>query len=106
MAAVLLTVAVPLFVAKQMQLGSYAKSPQEVRVGLGSTVVVAGGRAKIWFAGGQTGGDFEVSCSKDSRYFQPAHTEEPVQACGITVELKKIDEGRPAKATFKVSWDK
>ena len=105
MFAIILAMGVPFFISHHLQLGSNAKSPQEVKMSLGSTAVIAGGRAKLWFAGGNTGGDFEVSCSKESQYFQPEDTETAHSACGVDVILVKVhDEKAPPKATFKVTW--
>lgn len=104
---ILLMVSAPLFIAKNLQLGGFARSPQEVTMSLGSRVVVAGGRAKLWYAGGDTGADFEIQTQKGSQYFQPS-SGESYEAYGVTVELieLKIDENgnKPPKAKFKVSW--
>lgn len=102
--AFILTASVPFFIARNLQLGSYAKSPQHVTIPLGGSALIAGGKAKLWFAGGDTGGDFEVRCASETRYFQPA-IDEGCQACGVTVSLEKIEEGRPTRASFLVTWD-
>lgn len=104
---VLIAIGVPFFLVSQMELGSYAKSPQTVEIPLGSRRIVAGGKAKIWFAGGSTGSEFEISCSKDGRYVLP-QPKEKYDACGIHVTLVDIDDkeaDRPPKASFKIEWD-
>lgn len=103
--AVLGLIAVPLFVSKNLQLGSTARSPQTVEMILGSTAVVAGGRAKIWYAGGDTGGDFEIQCSRGKHYFQ-AMIDEPREGCGVKVTWTKLEQmgTKPSRATFKVEW--
>ncbi len=99
------TIGVPFYIARQLALGEYAKSPQTVRLMLGSTAIIAGGRAKLWFAGGNTGGDFEVRCNSERRYFEPT-IGEGCQACDVIVELQKVEEGRPTYGTFRVTWGK
>ncbi len=101
--AVLLTIATPMFIARNLQLGDHAKSPQEAQVRLASTVVVAGGRARIWFAGGTTGGDFEIQCGSDSKYVMPEF-ETKYEGCGIQVELLEIMDTVPPKGKFRVTW--
>ncbi|MBX3119221.1 MAG: hypothetical protein KF784_09160 [Fimbriimonadaceae bacterium] len=104
--AVLFTVAVPFFAAKRLQLGTFAKSPQVATMTLGSTVVIAGGRAKLWYAGGDTGGDFEIQCSKGAKYCQPSQRFEEFESNGVTVQLIEIDDRvSPFKAKFKITWD-
>jgi hypothetical protein len=101
-----LVLGVPFYMAKNLQLGSYAKSPQEVEMSLGSTALIGGGRAHLWYAGGDTGGDFEVRCRTERRYFQP-EIGETYEACKVSVELLKIQEpdgGRPPRARFRVTW--
>lgn len=106
-AAILLMVATPLYIAKNLQLGGYAKSPQEATIRLGQTATVAGGRARIWYAGGDTGGDFEIKCKDESRYIQPAKGE-VYEGCKVNVSLIEITEpkgnGVP-KAKFRIEWD-
>ncbi len=105
--AVVLMVANPLSIAKNLQLGGYAKSPQEATIRLGQTVTVAGGRAHIWYAGGDTGGDFEIKCKDESRYIQPEKGE-VYEGCKVRVSLIDIKEpkGRGVpKAKFRIEWD-
>lgn len=102
---VLLAMGVPFFVSHHLQLGARAKSPQEATVTLGGKVVVAGGRAKLWFAGGVSGADFEVSCSKETKYFQPDGPGSTHSACGIDVEFVEVnDENGPLRGKFKITW--
>lgn len=103
-ALIVAAVGVPFFVSHHLKLGPNAKSPQTVTVILGGKVVVAGGRAKIWFGGGSSGTECEVSCSGETRTFEPG-LKEPFQACGITAELQEVKETSPPKAVFKVSWE-
>ncbi len=105
--ALIFTIGTPFFIAKNLQLGSFAKSPQEVKMSLGSTATVAGGRASLWFAGGDTGADFEIRCKEQQTYFQPSYDEPACEACGIRVEFLELTQkspNRPPKAVFKVSW--
>src|SRR5512141_3258664 len=105
MIALLLTMSVPFFIAKNLQLGTYAKSPQEVKVSLGQSALVGGGRAKLWYIGGDTGGDFELKCKSGAERFQPERGEQ-YEACGVTVELIEVVDGgaRAPQATYKVTW--
>lgn len=105
-AAIVLTVGVPFYIAKTLQLGNYAKSPQEVTISLGGSATIAGGRAKLWFAGGDTGGDFEVSCAGEQRYFGSDRGDENL-ACGVNVRLLGVEEAGPSpvsRAKFRVTW--
>lgn len=98
-----------LFFAWHNRLGDFAKSPQTVEMGLGSTSIVAGGRAKLWFASVDLGPQVEVSCKKQSRLIELG--EEPSdEVCGIRVRqmsLKEVKRGRfsSLRATFEVTWD-
>ncbi len=91
------------------KLGDFAKSPQTVEMNMGTTAFVAGGRARLWFAGDEMGPSVEVQCKRTSRLLQL--TEEPSdEVCGIRVRLKNIKEqvrGRRAvlRGTFEVTWD-
>ncbi|MCC7230408.1 MAG: hypothetical protein IT203_08425 [Fimbriimonadaceae bacterium] len=101
--AVILTIGVPLFVSKHLQLGGNAKSPQEATLILGSTTIIAGGRAKLWYAGGDTGGDFEIRCQNEQKYFRP-EPGEVESACKVDVELLNVNESTPPRATFRITW--
>lgn len=101
--AVIFTIGVPLFISNNLQLGGNAKSPQEATIVLGSTTIIAGGKAKLWYAGGDTGGDFEISCQKEQKYFRPEPGEINM-ACEVGVELLKVGESTPPRATFRITW--
>lgn len=103
--AVILTVGTPFFIARNLQLGSYAKSPQEVRLSLGGRATIAGGRAKLWYAGGDTGSDFEIEGRQSSRYFRPEDNQ-TCEACGVEVKVLEVDTSGPVpKARFRVTWN-
>lgn len=101
--ALIFTIGVPLFISKNLQLGGNAKSPQEATMILGSTTIIAGGKAKLWYAGGDTGGDFEIRCQKEQKYFRP-EAGDISSACEVNVELLKVSDTAPQRATFRVTW--
>lgn len=105
--ATLLTVGVPLFIAKSFQLGGYAKSPQTALLRVGQRALVGGGRAKLWCAGGDTGADFELANSKGTHYFRPVKGQ-IYEACGVKVEWidSTMPEGREVqKARYRITWE-
>lgn len=103
----ILAIGTPIFIAKNLQLGSYAKSPQTAELSLGASVIVGGGRAKLWYAGGSSGAMFELTHEGESALFDEG-VNAPGQAFGLTVTPTKVDMGngsRPPRATFEVKWD-
>lgn len=105
--AVFLAMGTPFFIAHHLKLGQYAQSPQTVKLALGGTAVVAGGRAKLWYAGDRTGADVEIRCRAETKMFEPGQVGDTCDACGIHVELVELDDrSAPPRATYKVSWDK
>lgn len=97
------------FFAWHNKLGDLAKSPQTVEMNLGTTSIVAGGRAKLWFASVDYGTNVEVSC-KGQRHMFELGEEASDEVCGIRVRAVKLHElelkGYPAlRATFEVTWD-
>lgn len=97
------TIGVPLFIANQLQLGTNAKSPQTVEIPLGGRVLIGGGRGKLWFAGGSSGGEFEIECRRETQYIAP-EPGKTYQGCGMTVMLKDVKPTKPPKAVFVVEW--
>lgn len=97
------TIGVPLFIANQLQLGTNAKSPQTVEIPLGGRVLIGGGRGKLWFAGGDTGADFEVECRKESQYIRP-EPGKAYQGCGMMIWLKDVKPTQPPRAVFRIEW--
>jgi hypothetical protein len=100
---VLVVIAMPFYFASQLQVGSYAKSPQTVQVTLGAKRMVAGGRATLWYAGGNTKGEYMVSCKKDGLYVH-SQPNETITACGMQVTLIQPSDGKGTKGTFRVEW--
>lgn len=94
-------IASPMFLANGLQLGSYAKSPQEVQIARGSSAMVAGGRARLYYAGGKTGEDFEIRCSEETAY----STGKSATGCGVSAEHigAAFVKGKPA-GTFRIIW--
>jgi hypothetical protein len=73
---------------------------------LGGVAIVGGGRAKLWCAGGDTGGDFEIECKSERRFVQPS-TGESYDACGVSVEFLGLEEakaGKLPKAKYRITW--
>jgi hypothetical protein len=91
------------------KLGDFAKSPQRVEMSLGSTSIVAGGRAKMWFAMVDIAPTVEVSCKGSSRMLEL--TDKPSEeVCGVRVRKLEIVEremGRHAtmRGVFEVTWN-
>lgn len=105
--ATLLTIGVPLFIAKSFQLGGYAKSPQTANLRIGQRALVGGGRAKLCCLGGETGADFELENSKGSHYFRP-ELGKTYEACGVKVELLGIEQTngpRSPKVKYRITWE-
>jgi len=100
---VLVVIALPFYFASQLQVGNYAKSPQTIQMPLGAKRMVAGGRAKIWYAGGVSRAEYMISCKKDGLYVY-AEPNEVSTACGLQVTLKKAAEAKGSKGTFLVEW--
>lgn len=105
-----LAIGAPLFLASQLQLGGYAKSPQIVELNMGQSALVAGGRAKLWFAAADMGAQIEVSCKKGSSGFELKLEEECDEACGIRVTLleiteKTMGEHETVRGKFLVTWN-
>jgi hypothetical protein len=104
----LLTVGAPLFIAHQWQLGS-AKSPQTATILLGTRLIVAGGKAQLWFAcADESGPTIEVVWNKGRNQFVKLEGEEPVETdSGLT--LTQIDTSEApngmTRTTIKVEWD-
>ncbi len=103
-------VGMPVLVAYNLRLGEFAKSPQTVELMLGSSILVAGGRAKIWFAQVDMGPTIEINCRKETRMVELQHGEPTDEICGVRVELIEVFEKRLGSHTtlrgkFKVSWD-
>lgn len=93
------------FVAWRNQYGSYAKSPQTVEMSIGTQTIVAGGRAKMWFAQIDEGAYVELKRKGESRglWLQVDEPSDPV--FGLTVELVEVQESMPPRAKFEVRWD-
>lgn len=101
----LVTIVGPLYFVNQLQLGKNAKSPQTLKITQGEVGLIGGGRAKLWYAGGHTGGDFEVSCPKETRYISP-EKDKDYQGCGLRIRFLdvKLKDGFPSKATYRIEW--
>lgn len=100
----LVIIGLPFYFASQLQVGSYAKSPQTVEMKIGAKRMIAGGRAKLWYAGGPTGSEYQISCKKDGMYVHPQKGEQYI-ACGVKVTLLRPAEDSGTGA-FKVEWTK
>lgn len=100
---VLVAIGIPFYLASQMGIGSYAKSPQIIEIPLKSKRLIAGGRAKLWYAGGPSGTDFQISCTKDGRYVS-AIVGEKYDACNLFVTMTSKPKTNPARAEFRVEW--
>lgn len=107
-AFVVVAVGTPFFIARHLHLGDYATSPQSVELSAGTSVLVAGGRVKLWFACGETGREFEVVCKDESLYAGGFNDEPVAELCGVTVELIEVEEleNRPPRGKFRITWGK
>jgi hypothetical protein len=99
----------PILIANHLQLGSYAKSPQTVELGLGSSVLVGGGRAKLWFAQVDMGPMVEVSCRKQTAMIELHKGEPSDEVCRIRVEYLDLKETEfkghsILRGRFRVTW--
>lgn len=102
-------VGLPMLLAYQLKLGDFAKSPQEVKLSLGGSLVVAGGRAKIWFAQVDRTPMVEISCTKESAMIELAEDEPSREVCGVQVrslDLKELQRGvhKTLQGRFEVTW--
>ncbi len=100
----------PWFFAKQLKLGDFAKSPQTVEMMLGSSILVGGGRAKLWFAQVDSGASVEVSCRKETSMLELREGEPSDKVCRVRVELLSIREkefrgNTVLRGKFRVTWD-
>ena len=104
----LLTVGTPFYVAHRWQLGE-AKSPQIATVLLGTCVIVAGGKAQLWFAcADETGPTVEITWDRGKNQFVKLEGEEPVETdSGLT--LTQIDTSQApngmTRTVIRVEWD-
>ena len=97
-------------VAWYHRLGDFAKSPQRVEMGVGSTCFVAGGRAKLWFSSIEQGPVVEISCKGHAKSIDLINGEPTEQVCGIRVRKLEVFEedlgGNPQlRGVFEVTWD-
>jgi hypothetical protein len=93
------------FVSKHNQYGGFAKSPQEATMTVGSSLFVAGGKARLWYGSHDLGPRVEVECGKEAHLVELAD-EEPVDVgCGITLTHLETTEVRGVlRSRFKVEW--
>lgn len=102
-------IGLPMLLAYQLKLGDFAKSPQEVRLNLGGSLVVAGGRAKIWFAQVDLAPTVEISCAKETATVELDEEEPSQEVCGVQVrklDIKEVQLGvhRVLQGHFEVTW--
>lgn len=97
-------VATLLFIARSGQFGDYAKSPQTVELAVGSSRLVAGGRAKIWFGEVQMDPMVEISCKDGTRYVEVGKDTPSEECCGIRLRLLELKEERTLRGKFEVTW--
>ncbi|MBI5706784.1 MAG: hypothetical protein HZC36_07310 [Armatimonadetes bacterium] len=102
-------IGLPMLLAYQLKLGDFAKSPQEVRLNLGGSLVVAGGRAKIWFAQVDPAPTLEISCAKETATVELDEEEPSQEVCGVQVrklDIKEVQLGvhRVLQGHFEVTW--
>jgi hypothetical protein len=100
----------PYYVAYQLQLGDFAKSPQTVEINLGTTALVAGGRAKLWFASVDIGPSIEVSCKKEKSFFEVSKSAPSEEVCGVRVRCLDVFEKefrghKLLRGRFEITWD-
>ncbi len=104
----LLTVGTPLFIAHRWQLGS-AQSPQVATILLGTRVIVAGGKAQLWFASAdESGPTVEIVWDKGKNQFVKLEGEESVETeSGLTltqIETSEAPNGM-VRTMIRVEWD-
>ncbi|HRI42901.1 MAG TPA: hypothetical protein PLL78_01905 [Fimbriimonadaceae bacterium] len=94
-------------IARIGQFGDFAKSPQTAAIWLGGSVVVGGGRAKLWFCSHQDGGIVEVSCKGESHFIGLSSDEQSDEVCGVRLKTVKVEEtdGRPPRLHVLVTWN-
>lgn len=102
-------VGLPMLLAYQLKLGDFAKSPQEVQLNLGGSIMVAGGKAKIWFAQVDPAPTVEISCAKETATVELDEDEPSHEACGVQVrklDLKEVQMGvhKTLQGRFEVTW--
>ena len=92
------------------KLGDFAKSPQRVEMGVGSSSFVAGGRARLWFASVELGPQVEVTCKGQSRLIELVDDEPSGEVCGIRVKKldvyeKDLGRYKVLRGVFEVTWE-
>jgi hypothetical protein len=94
------------FIAHNGQFGGFAKSPQTANLWLGGSVIVGGGKAKLWFREVDLGPSIEVGCPTQTRVLQLSDDEPSEEVCGVRLQLIKLDvEGpRSPHAEIRVTW--
>jgi hypothetical protein len=100
----------PYLVAYNLRLGDFATSPQTVELPMGGSVLIAGGRARLWFVGGDTGSAVEIGCKNEQRAFDSSlHPTDT--ACGVRVRFidstkRQIEGEKYIRGRFEVTWVK
>jgi hypothetical protein len=110
LAFMVLGLGIPYLVAHNLKLGDIAKSPQTVEIAMGGSVIVAGGKAKLWFAAIDLGPQIEIKCGKEAAFIELNGDEPSREVCGIRVRKIEIKEkefrgGMVYRGKFEVTWD-
>ena len=94
-------------VAMNGQYGSFAKSPQTAKLTLGGSVIVGGGRAKLWFREVDGNAWVEVSCKNDTKVVEIPEDETTEEVCGIRMRRLDLDLNgpHPPRVKLEVTWD-
>lgn len=93
------------WVARSMGLGEEAKSPQVATISIGSSLLVAGGRARVSFESIERGPELIVSCASETRRLD-LDTDFSDDICKIKLrQLELIDnDGMPTRIKVEIAW--
>lgn len=88
-----------------MGLGEEAKSPQVATISIGSSLLVAGGRARVSFESIERGPELIVSCASETRRLD-LDTDFSDDICKIKLrQLELIDnDGMPTRIKVEIAW--
>lgn len=99
-------VGTPLFIVRQLESSDEARNPHSLELPAGASTLIAGGKAKLWYACGESGREFEVESREKRRYVRETEKQPIAEISGIRVELLALEnqDGWAPTAKFRISW--